>query len=95
MAAKLNLLLLLLAGVVPASITACGVVGLTVTKAAAAAKPAESSAYDILSVRSHFMQMEDVQYAKNTETSFRCKATVTTVLHVVYSNLLGIPYCMS
>lgn len=78
MAANFAVLVLLLSGLWPASITACTYVDLTITKAAKAAKALETSAFDINQVRDHFKQKEYVTYAKNTDTTFRCGIPAVT-----------------
>jgi hypothetical protein len=69
-------LVLLLAAALPAAISACNscctVAGLKVIKAAESAKPQESGAYAITDVQSHFYQVDENPYVKNTEATFAC-----------------------
>ncbi|WIA22068.1 hypothetical protein OEZ85_004413 [Tetradesmus obliquus] len=75
MAPKLALLLLL-AAALPAAISACNscctVASLKVAKAGEAAKPQESGAYGMTDVQSHFFQVDENPYVKNTEATFAC-----------------------
>eukprot|EP00882_Tetradesmus_deserticola_P015588 GHRQ01016612.1.p1 GENE.GHRQ01016612.1~~GHRQ01016612.1.p1 ORF type:complete len:210 (+),score=71.23 GHRQ01016612.1:131-760(+) len=69
-------LVLVLAAALPVAIKACNscctVSNVKVTKAGDSVKPQESGAYGATDVQSHFFQVDENHYIKNTEASFAC-----------------------
>jgi hypothetical protein len=67
---RIMLALCLAAGI--SSSFACTATGVEVTKASAAAKPSDSSAYGLGEVREHFDQMKPITYVSNTKQTYTC-----------------------
>jgi hypothetical protein len=69
----ISTVMLLLAVVsMPAAVLCCSVAGVTVEKAASAAKPPETSAYKVDDVKAHIYNMGPMKMVQNTKTPFSC-----------------------